>query len=1471
MSGVTLSTATWTPIGPAPVNTADARKMISGRVQAAATDPTAPDTVYLGADGGGVWKNINPPSWTPLTDQQPSLQFGTGFSYHPLVVHPAEHNLVLGLVSGPGAGILKSTNAGQDWQLLANSQFNDQQLLSLAVHPTDTNTMFLAAGWDGAWKSIDGGTSWKQISGGLPANGFVCDLIIANFDPSTLYAAVIGFRSATQQAQNGVYQSTDGQGAVWTQLSGGLPSGAALGVQDAKGNTADGAVRIESGSGAGVVYVSMLTVGTDPTKGVTAVQRFRTTNGGTNWSPLAASPGGLEARSWHLLLAVDPGNDNHIFVNDAYSLFESTNAGQNWAPADAGIGYDYVNLTFDANGQAVVTGDQGVWRYDAATQSLTSRIEDLEVSEFYTICLDPSTAGVAYAIGQDIGSAKFSGQTEWQAIGGVGETGKIVVNPNNTSELFGFNPLDTNNFVVTSPDAAKTWKTVFPASKLSAAFLKTYNTSGGYAFAYLSQKAFAMDPSNPARLLVVADRVFETTNSGASWNDISGVLSQDKNNPFVAALAIAPSDPNTVYASTQDGHLWVTHDDGATKWTQLDTGLSGVAIDIRVDPNDANHAFAVAGNNVWHLPSSATTWVNITGSIPNDLGLYTVFVWWQPTGSTLFVGTDRGIYRSDDIGATWAKWVVAGLPNVRVNDLQGETLNGQLLLAAATFGRGAWEIPVVARAVNFELHRDHYGQDEIDALRNQSLTHDAVVGGGPAQSPICVTVDGFTARELGVTGPGSYTVGPQITFNPPTGVNGGLPVNPVSLDSTEGSFPPDDLQRFRFHYNVDFGTDDSAFNFSGLTEEVDLSATYQGLTAQGQVTFMKQPDPFIMQGAQTWWLSSDVRLIQVAQGDSAFGVPMGTDPFQFLQELTTTLTKYQGRVPVGGGVIESFDDNIDEQQEMITVAPLVERGFLNFVPVFNFAIARVHYQALIQPASHVRVFFRLFGGNSTDTSFHVGSTYRRVPATYPVPPANYGQPVTATGGVVGSEYVSLPCYGVPRQAPDQSGNPGTLPAKQFDTFNDLTLNATGGPVQDTFYGAFLDINQSANALPHPVPAGNPDGPWPPGTAGNSDLEPLAKAFARNDHHCVVAEIAFDPVAIADGTQPFNSDKLAQRNLAWSTVANPGTHASRIAFQNFEVRPSPVSLQAGDTPDEILIDWNTVPAGSTAEIYLPAVDADAVIATADRLYPHRLTRVDAHTIGVPAGGLTYIPLPTGVAGGANFAGLISVELPAGIRAGELHTLTVHQLTRATADITPPPPPPQIQIEAVVARNNKSSDPSNTISWRTVLGSFQINVPVSTKQLMLPKEEIRLSIFRWIAQSIAPSERWYPVFQRFLGLLANKVADLGGNPDQITPSANGFDGIPGKHKPRPPVHEGFEYGGVTGKIDGLLFDHFGDFEGFVLELFHGTKRKFASRQRDIETLARAAFEHRTLVTVSHTEHDPEAVCTLAFRTRAPWRHD
>jgi hypothetical protein len=257
MGAVTLSSAQWTPIGPAPIDTKGGLDQISGRIQAAAPDPNNPTTIYVGGDNGGVWKSTTtPPSWTPLTDTLSSL----GVSGYPtLVVHPANSNLVLGLVSGPGAGVLQSGDGGNTWQILANSQFNNQFLTALPVHPTNQNTLYLAASWFGAWQSAVGGQTWRQITT-LPS-GSVWDLVVAKYDSNTLFAAIVG-NTGAQQAKNGVYKSTD-SGTTWTLLPG-LPSGSALGQSNSDGSSTVGAVRIETGTASGALYVAMLTVAANP-------------------------------------------------------------------------------------------------------------------------------------------------------------------------------------------------------------------------------------------------------------------------------------------------------------------------------------------------------------------------------------------------------------------------------------------------------------------------------------------------------------------------------------------------------------------------------------------------------------------------------------------------------------------------------------------------------------------------------------------------------------------------------------------------------------------------------------------------------------------------------------------------------------------------------------------------------------------------------------------------------------------------------------------------------------------------------------------------------------------------------------------------------------------------------------------------------------------------------------------------------
>src|SRR5262249_40106217 len=101
------------------------------------------------------------------------------------------------------------------------------------------------------------------------------------------------------------------------------------------------------------------------------------------------------------------------------------------------------------------------------------------------------------------------------------------------------------------------------------------------------------------------------------------------------------------------------------------------------------------------------TWTDITGSglpttptdgIPASLYAIAVYVL-GPNDRDLFVGTDFGVYTSNNDGATWTRF--GNLPNARVVDLEmqnypAQSVTGQTgapsgnILAAGTFGIGMW-------------------------------------------------------------------------------------------------------------------------------------------------------------------------------------------------------------------------------------------------------------------------------------------------------------------------------------------------------------------------------------------------------------------------------------------------------------------------------------------------------------------------------------------------------------------------------------------------------------------------------------------------------------------------------------------------------------------------------------------------------------------------------------------------------------
>jgi len=727
-------------------------------------------------------------------------------------------------------------------------------------------------------------------------------------------------------------------------------------------------------------------------------------------------------------------------------------------------------------------------------------------------------------------------------------------------------------------------------------------------------------------------------------------------------------------------------------------------------------------------------------------------------------------------------------------------------------------------AVAFILNRNPIGQNEVDARRNQP--HGSLRG-LPIQDAFRVVVDGFTAVELGLTGPSS-TLPTLPVVSPATGIIIS-PSTPIANTSDNGDYGPE-IQRFTFYYDIDFsdGTD-PAFSFGGQTEDLTLSLTVGGVPASALLTLIKQPDPFLLHGDPAW-LSVDLRDFVVRAGADMFGVPGVTgasDAPRFIQQLMATITPAQ------------FDSlSPVEDQSKLYLQPKDE----NQVPVFNFALAKVHYIGLIG-ATNVRVFFRLRQTQVTYAAYDYppGAQYRRA--------TSHGQPI-ALAGIVGNEYVTVPCFAEGRV---DSTTVGMDQQPDDHNVRTITAHADGSEV-DTIFGCWIDINQPDPRLPVEVPP-KQDGPFDVNDP-NPNFRPvsLKEALARNLHLCLIAEINFDPTPIPLGKDPSNWDKLAQRNIAWSDSG------SAQSVTTFEIRPTPMGLPAGQTPDELMIDWGNTPKDRVASIHLPAVSVDDILAMATRMYTsHRLVRADDHTLQCKTGGITYVPIPPG--SNINYAGLLSVDLPDHLRRGEVYTVAVRQVTNAFGEVIPPP-----KIAARAAAAGAAVAAPAEIEWRQVLGAFQLTIPVHAKASLLLREERDLSVLLWIAEAIPHHSRWYPVFRRYLELIKGRVKSFGGDPGQILPSPTGE----GRVKPRPPERPGEERVAYTGKIAGLIFDRFGDFEGFLLDTEDG-ERKYLSREKEIELLAERAWRERLRITVCaerHCPHRPE--CIIVREPPAPFEH-
>ncbi len=669
----------WQDLGPAPVSNGS----YTGRVSAVVCSPTDANRYYVGGADGGVWRTTDGgASWTPLTDQMPNLAIGA------LALDPTNESIIYAGTgeanyanhSRYGLGIYKSVDGGQTWTHLGEAEFGGRTIARILVHPTNPQTVYVAVaraggfpalaaaknhpganGPVGVFRSDDGGLTWSQMLNGLPDQA-ATDLAMHPTSPDVLYAGIGHIFGAPE---NGIYKTVDG-GASWSKLAGGLPSQfvGRISLAVAPSNPAR-------------LYTLIAHSADANGGGGGTLGAWRSDNHGASWSSLPV--GSIQATyGWYLsVVSVQPTNANTVFMG-GLDLVRSTDSGGSWnyvTPPHV----DMHAAAWDAAGRLVVGDDGGVHRTDNLGNSWIALNNGLGVIQFYA-GLSTHPTQVEYLLGgtQDNGSNRRNapGVLWTQVFGGDGGWTQI----DQANPLRSFVEYQGTGNLYRSLDGGT-----------------TYNYSGNgingsdrncFLPPYLIQ------PNNSNRMFYGTHRLYRSIDGGTNWTAISPDLTGGTG--AIRSLAIAPSNPNVIYAATNSGRIQRS-DNGGTSFTLIASDIPGwprCTRELFVHPTEPLTVYlAVAAfghEQVRRSIDGGASWELLAGDLP-DIPVNTVAVDVRGRLPVLYAGADDGVYRSIFDGTGWHRYGV-GLPNACVIDLRLEPGRGRLI--AATQGRGAWRIPI---------------------------------------------------------------------------------------------------------------------------------------------------------------------------------------------------------------------------------------------------------------------------------------------------------------------------------------------------------------------------------------------------------------------------------------------------------------------------------------------------------------------------------------------------------------------------------------------------------------------------------------------------------------------------------------------------------------------------------------------------------------------------------------------------------
>jgi photosystem II stability/assembly factor-like uncharacterized protein len=706
---MSLNGTVWSPIGPSPI--AEGTTNDNGLVSAVAINPNNPNVIYMGTVGGGVWRsNDGGTTWTPIFDRQIALGVGGPGG---IGIDPNNTDTVYVGTSGrfnrqPSGGLFKSTDGGGSWIQLGSgyptantgnsSQFTSQLINVVIVDPTNSNVVYLATNF-GLFRSTDGGQNFTAGGNGF---GDARSLQVDSTTPAgarILYAGISG---------RGVFRSNDG-GQNWTQVL----SAATTVVATALAGGGFGQVVVSlapptqpvpNPGGVQVLYVSMQGTGSAPDP----VGIFMSKNQGGAWVQQTAT--GMPTRTqggYSFHFAVDPASPgdgiSDIIYFGAVGQKRSADAGNTFG-AGFPIHSDTHAWAFipqpSPTPSIVFCGNDGGLdkSIDSGGTWISRNSGGLQTGLFYNIDFKHDATGtvtVGALQDNEVESTVGAAPPGWLGTNG-GDGWDVAydgVLPKRVYCSSGFwsnpSPPIPCTLVFRSDDDGATFP--FVPNPLTAITPWGLTTDAGCYLAPVTT-----DPSRAGFVYVSGSQnLWQSQNGGTSWRILSpfnGTGNVDVAPTNGNNVVIAPG--NQVFVSINALLPTVGAPAGVT-FTNITRNLpSRNVARVVFDPNDPTVIYAVMGGfngggagqsgHVFRTTVGATAWTDISPAL--NLPFSSIALDGSTTPTGIYAGTEFGVLRSLDGGASWSILDDIHFPRVPVLDLVFRSG----ILRAGTYGRGAF-------------------------------------------------------------------------------------------------------------------------------------------------------------------------------------------------------------------------------------------------------------------------------------------------------------------------------------------------------------------------------------------------------------------------------------------------------------------------------------------------------------------------------------------------------------------------------------------------------------------------------------------------------------------------------------------------------------------------------------------------------------------------------------------------------------